>query len=213
MTDQLDPCVICATRPQWAEREVCPPCYLELRHALAALPEVYDWLGVCMVSLPASWRTSTIRGSLVDAPAPMPLEFADARARISNRLWFWVQAVLEAKRPQRPGPAEPTVASAAAWLGRQLGWITRQPAIQSFARDVADLHRHAQGSAPWDGVRRDLPGTCPSCGCLSLSFFGGDSSIRCRIRDCAAALSWAQYEQLVRERLVKAGTPGSAAAA
>jgi len=213
VTDQLEACVICASRPRWAARVVCAPCYLELRQALATLPEVYDWLGVCMVSLPASWRTSTIRGSLVDAPAPMPLELADARARISDRISFWVQAVLEAKRPQRPGPAEPTVASAAAWLIRQLGWITRQPAAETFARDLADLHRHAQGSAPWDGVRRDLPGTCPSCGCQSLSFFGGDSSIRCRIRDCAALLSWAQYEQLVQERLAKASAPGGSSAA
>jgi len=199
VTDQHQgQCVICAERPVWADRLICTACYGGLRDDLTVCAGAYAWLGECMLALPPSWRTSTIRSNEVEAAAPMPLGLVDARARIADTLLFWVRAAMEI-RAGRGGPPTPTVAGCTWWLRRQLHWIVRNRAVETLARDLHDLRRDAQRSAPWDRVRRDLPTRCPRCWRLSLTWYQGDDWITCRSDDCGRLLSFPRVRRAVND--------------
>jgi len=134
----------------------------------------------------------------------MPLGLVDARTRISETLLFWVRAALDspqgrARTGRAAPPAVATVPAAALWLRRQLHWIVRSPAVEAFARDLADLRRDARRCAPWDRVRRDLPTRCPHCWRLALSWYQGDDWVTCRIPDCGRLLSWGRYHHAVAD--------------
>jgi len=209
MTDPHHPhdarrCVLCRQRPAWAPRWVCALCYRALRADLADLAAGYEWLGECMSALPPSWREHAIHAAPLAPPPPMALHLAQTRSDISDNVWYWVQMVLDAKRPASRPPAEPSVPAALAWLTARLGWITRQPAVGELAGDIARLRERAERADPRPAPRIDLPLPCVRCNTLGLSLHGdrlAATLVACRVcaarysvADCRAILAAARTE-------------------
>ena len=207
-------CVVCQDRPAWAPRLVDALCYRTLRADLGDLAAAYDWLGECMTTLSSTWREHTIHSVPVEPPAPMQLHLADARSHIADNVWYWVQAVAEAKRPRPRPPAEPTVRSATAWLAARLGWIVRQYPVGDLARDISGLRDAASDVAPRPLAEASLPLPCPKCNMLGLAIRGGwDAGTRVACSMCRAAFSVSQYRQLVAAAVQGMLTPRPADAA
>ncbi|MBS2962603.1 hypothetical protein KGA66_06060 [Actinocrinis puniceicyclus] len=190
-------CAACRQRPAWAARWICVPCYLALREDLHGLVGDYRWLGECMVLLPPSWRTSSIRAFRTETPIPFDARMSLQRDRITETLAYWARMVVEAKRPRPWPPHDVTVEATAPWLTTQLGWIVRQEAAGDFDREIRGLRVDTDRVAPRELEWRSLPLPCPRCGQLALSHNGG--LVACRRGGCGHAMTLGEYHQLEDE--------------
>lgn len=204
-------CAACRQRPAWAARWVCVPCYLALRRDLPALVDDYRWLGDCMVLIPPSWRTSSIRAFRLETPIPFDTHLSDQRDRITAALAYWARMVLEAKRPRLWPPHDVAVDIVAPWLVQQLGWIVLQEAAGEFANEVRGLRVGTDRMAPRELEWRNVPLPCPRCGQLALSQRG--AMVACLRGGCRHAMTLSAYEQLEHEVAVRIRAKEQASAA
>jgi hypothetical protein len=187
-------CAACRQRPAWAVRWVCVPCYLALRADLRGVVEDYRWLGECMVMMPPSWRTSSIRAFRTETPIPFDEGMSLQRDRVAEALAYWARMVVQAARPRRWPPHDVTPEIIAPWLGRSLGWIVRQEAVGDFAREIRTLRIDTDRAAPRELEWRYVPLPCPRCGELALSQRG--AMVACLRGGCRHAMTLSAYHEL-----------------
>lgn len=162
------PCEMCE-RPA-GDAYLCPPCQQDTADRLQRLPALYAALG-SMLAPARSTDGGGRGGTLVEAPLPLRLDVADARAQFGI-LPAWARALADDRqRPEltstREAVAVPDdlgarVAAACAALAVARAWIAAEwPAAGDLAREVRELH---DGARTVVGVE-DLParmGRCPA---------------------------------------------------
>lgn len=91
----------------------------------------------------------------------------------------WVRVVLEERLVD--GPDAWTETALAAWLQRQLGWVSQQGWACETHRELRDLVWQIRGIARIDIRTRPVPRPCPNdkCGQLLLTQTDGDQYTRC----------------------------------
>lgn len=191
-------CVICHDRPPVGHSMIDGGCYARLRGDLATVEWAYGLLGEQLLALPAAWKPGSI-GAAGGSRPPLSLAVVDARANIEGVLGSWARMVAEEHQPALHGPADGSVPAVGAWLDARMPWISDQPWVDEFARELGELRRAAHALAPWGRARRDLPLPCPetACGLLTLSWYADTDSVICRNRLCGLSMTIGQYRDEV----------------
>jgi hypothetical protein len=160
------PCELCE-RPA-ADAYLCPGCADDLLDRLRRLPVLYAALGAMLT--PARGTGGGRAATVVEAPAPVRLDVADARAAF-GALPSWARALADdRRRPEltssrralaAPDDLGARVTAACRALAAAQEWIVSSwPAAGDCAREVRDLHDAARTIVGVD----DLParmGRCP----------------------------------------------------
>jgi len=204
-------CAACRQRPAWAARWICVPCYLALRTDLRGLVDDYRWLGECMVMMPPSWRTSSIRAFRTETPIPFDPDLSFQRDEITVFLASWAAMVVDNARPRRWPPHDVTPEIVAPWLALRLGWIVRQEAVGDLVNELRTLRIDTSRIAPRELEWRNLPLPCPRCGELALSQRG--AMVACLRGGCRHAMTLGAYGQLETETAARIRAKEQASAA
>ena len=181
-------------RPAAAGTLLCQGHLQGLEQKLGDITAVYDWLGACMVRDGSGTGDQPISGSR-EAPTPLRVSLHDLRADIAAKLASWTHVVTEDRSMRGPDRFDDPHA-ASMWLGSQVAWIAAQPWVDEFWAEVDEWHRLSRAAAPYHRERRDLPAPCPECDYLSLSLYGGDDHVTCRV--CGHLLKRELYDHYVR---------------
>lgn len=193
-------CLLCNRVLRPDETQTCRRCVERLDETLEAVVELYALLP--SVLLPGSVLDDMPHGKRVDAPAPVRLDVLDALDErpgyskatgalsglhgIVGVLGEWGRLVREERN--FAAPTEPiTVVTEIGFLRKQLPWITEQPWLDEFEREVKDLHRSLR-QVTGDSGPKPI-GACPAeftddgqvktCGATLYAPLNGDV-VRCR---------------------------------
>lgn len=193
------PCLVCQISDPYKDSLMCGGCYNRLRAHIATLVGAHAWLGLAMLNPISTWKPGTIGRTATGSRPPFRTDLHDARVDIEAKLTSWARAVAEEHQPALAGPADGELATVGRWLIARLPWISDQLWCDAIAGELAEAVTAAYALVPWDRLRRDLPMPCPGCQQVSLSQYGGDDQVTCRIRTCGRAMPWADYWRLVVE--------------
>ncbi|MCA6090960.1 hypothetical protein LE181_02065 [Streptomyces sp. SCA3-4] len=191
MTNLIGPaCTICA-RPLWADelhRYACRPCERRITAHLDQLPDlIHDLHGLLTPGTgPAS---SGPRGRAATEPsAPLRLGILDRITAATATLDSWLADWHDHLDWPPPAYRTDPLVEAAAALRTNLPWaVEKHPAVDEFAREIADLHGDATGLL--DPAKRPRRiGYCPAsapddhtqaCGAV-LRYIPGATTVTCR---------------------------------
>jgi hypothetical protein len=197
--DPLDPNQERPERPQvypWTGEPLwCSPCKHKIRLRLAQLDTLAALLEHAADGYGESAASERVSRS-DEAASPSPA--VDDLDELTRMLIDWEDAYRSIRgwdsAPPR-GDMASVQTEVTAWLGRHLdGILAAEDIAEPFGTEVLRWHRGMkhQAKAGVETLRKPL--RCPRCRLMLLVWTEGSDRVDCRNPDCAAVMSYAEYE-------------------